>query len=132
MGSPTCSVVHGAAKASCGCKQTARTCFDDTSACVPHQDSIRCSAAWFLGTQQHAWGLAQQMAVHAAALPDHQQRLHVVYLANDLLLKACAAAPPATATSLLLLLPAGKVSSEHHSSCGAPLAAAVECGCLER
>lgn len=54
------------------------------------QESVRGGAAWFLGAQQHSWPLAQQMAAHSAQLPEHAKQLHLLYLANDIVLKSCA------------------------------------------
>ena len=56
------------------------------------QESIKCASAWFLTAPHMAGGLGAQMARHASGLPDYKARLHVLYLANDILLKACAAA----------------------------------------
>ena len=35
----------------------------------------------------HAMGLAAKMALHMRQLPTYEQQLHVIYLANDVLLK---------------------------------------------
>lgn len=35
----------------------------------------------------HAAGLAAKMAIHQERLPGYEQQLHVLYLANDVLLK---------------------------------------------
>ena len=37
----------------------------------------------------HAGGLAAMMAAHQQRLPSYEQQLHVIYLANDVLLKRC-------------------------------------------
>lgn len=55
------------------------------------QESIKSASAWFLTAPHMAGGLGAQMATHAAGLADYKARLHVLYLANDILLKACAA-----------------------------------------
>lgn len=36
---------------------------------------------------QHAEGLAAQMALHQQQLPAYEQQLHIIFLANDVLLK---------------------------------------------
>ena len=51
------------------------------------QESIHSAASWFLAAQQHAAGLAAQMASHAASITEYSKQLHMVYLANDILLK---------------------------------------------
>lgn len=56
------------------------------------QESIKSASAWFLTAPHMAGGLGAQMASHASGLPDYKARLHVLYLANDILLKACATA----------------------------------------
>ena len=42
----------------------------------------------------HAPGLAACMARHQASLPGYEAQLHILYLANDVLLKRCAALMP--------------------------------------
>lgn len=62
-------------------------------AVVATQESIKSASAWFLTAPHMAGGLGAQMATHAAGLADYKARLHVLYLANDILLKACATPP---------------------------------------
>lgn len=50
------------------------------------QDSIKASRDWFMECAPHAAGLAAQMAGFAAQAP-YVEQLHVIYLANDVLLK---------------------------------------------
>ena len=51
------------------------------------QGSIKESKEWFMACAQHAYGLAAMMALHQQQLPSYEQQLHVIYLANDVLLK---------------------------------------------
>lgn len=53
------------------------------------QESIRQSKEWFMACAPHAMGLAAKMALHMRQLPTYEQQLHVIYLANDVLLKRC-------------------------------------------
>ena len=55
------------------------------------QDSIKASKDWFMACAAHAPGMAAQMADFAVQAPSYEQQLHVIYLANDILLKGCAA-----------------------------------------
>ena len=52
------------------------------------QESIKASKDWFMACAPHAAGLAAQMAEYCGqgALP-YDKLLHVIYLANDVLLK---------------------------------------------
>lgn len=52
------------------------------------QESIKASQGWFMACAAYAPGLAYMMAARAAALPDFEKLLHLVYLANDILFKA--------------------------------------------
>ena len=54
--------------------------------CDP-QESIRASKEWFMACELHAAGMAAQMAEFLSSAPTHEQRLHALYLANDVLLK---------------------------------------------
>ena len=51
------------------------------------QESIKASKEWFMACEPHAAGMAAQMADFLSHAPTHEQRLHVLYLANDVLLK---------------------------------------------
>ena len=51
------------------------------------QESIKASKEWFMACEPHAAGMAAQMAEFLSSAPTHEQRLHVLYLANDVLLK---------------------------------------------
>ena len=53
------------------------------------QESIKASKEWFMACEPHAAGMAAQMADFLGSAPTHDQRLHVLYLANDILLKGC-------------------------------------------
>ena len=55
------------------------------AACL--QDSIKTSKEWFMACVAHVDGLAAKMAAHQQTLPDYEKQLHVIYLANDVLLK---------------------------------------------
>lgn len=39
----------------------------------------------------YASGMAAALALHVRNMPDYDKQLHVLYLANDILLKRCAA-----------------------------------------
>ena len=54
------------------------------------QESIKASKEWFMACEPHAAGMAAQMADFLCNAPTHDQRLHVLYLANDILLKGYA------------------------------------------
>lgn len=59
------------------------------SNCGSHvQESVKSAAAWFLTAPHMAGGLSAQMVAHAEGLQEYKGRLHVLYLANDILLKA--------------------------------------------
>lgn len=61
------------------------------------QESIKASKEWFMACEPHAAGMAAQMADFLCHAPTHDQRLHVLYLANDILLKGytfCLCAEP--------------------------------------
>ena len=51
------------------------------------QESIKASREWFIACQSHAAGLAVRMASHMSQLPTYDQQLHIIYLANDILVK---------------------------------------------
>lgn len=51
------------------------------------QEAIKASKEWFMACEPHAAGMAAQMAEFLSHAPTHEQRLHVLYLANDVLLK---------------------------------------------
>ena len=53
------------------------------------QDSIKAGKEWFLASSSHALGLAACMARHQANLSSYDKQLHVLFLANDVLLKRC-------------------------------------------
>ena len=57
---------------------------------LPLQESIKASKDWFMACAPHASGLAAKMAEACgqAATP-YDKALHVIYLANDVLLKGC-------------------------------------------
>ena len=38
---------------------------------------------------EHAPGLAAKMAMRQSQLPGYEQQIHIIYLANDVLLKRC-------------------------------------------
>ena len=54
------------------------------------QDSIKTGKEWFMASIAYAPGLAACMARHQASLPGYEAQLHLLYLANDVLLKRCA------------------------------------------
>ncbi|CAL5223139.1 g5604 [Coccomyxa viridis] len=54
------------------------------------KESIKASKEWFMACEPHAAGMAAQMADFLSSAPTHEQRLHVLYLANDVLLKGLA------------------------------------------
>ena len=54
------------------------------------QDSIKASKDWFMACAGYAPGMAAQMADFVAQAPSYEKQLHVIYLANDVLLKGCA------------------------------------------
>ncbi len=54
------------------------------------QDSIRASKDWFMACAPHAAGMAAMMADHMSKAASYDSQLHVLYLANDVLLKGCA------------------------------------------
>ena len=61
------------------------------------QESIKASKEWFMACEPHSAGMAAQMADFLCNAPTHDQRLHVLYLANDILLKGytfCLCAAP--------------------------------------
>ena len=51
------------------------------------QDNIKTSKEWFMASVAYADGLAAKMAAHQQTLPVYEKQLHVIYLANDVLLK---------------------------------------------
>jgi hypothetical protein len=51
------------------------------------QDSIKSSAAWFMGHLSHALGLARMAASRAVTCADKDRQMHLIYLANDVLFK---------------------------------------------
>lgn len=51
------------------------------------QQSIKDSKEWFFVHANFASGLAAKMAIHQSSLPSYDQQIHVIYLANDVLLK---------------------------------------------
>ena len=55
------------------------------------QESIKTSKEWFMASVAHADGLAAMMDTHLHSLPTYDKQLHVIYLANDVLLKRCIA-----------------------------------------
>ena len=69
------------------------------------QESIKASKEWFMACGPHAAGMAAQMADFLCNAPTHDQRLHVLYLANDILLKGytiCLCAAPSAHKRRLL------------------------------
>lgn len=54
------------------------------------QESIRASRDWFLACAPHAGGMAARLAQALFAQPAYERQLHLIYLANDILLKRCA------------------------------------------
>ena len=54
------------------------------------QESIRASRDWFLACAPHAGGMAVRLAQALFAQPAYERQLHLIYLANDILLKRCA------------------------------------------
>jgi hypothetical protein len=61
-------------------------CMTDQSVLPGMQESIKASKDWFMACAAHAAGMAAQMAEHLGALPGYDSQLHVIYLANDVLL----------------------------------------------
>ncbi|EFN51673.1 hypothetical protein CHLNCDRAFT_139903 [Chlorella variabilis] len=57
------------------------------------RDSIRNSQAWFMACVPYAAGMAEMMLQQVLSLADHQQQLHILYLANDILFKALSTRP---------------------------------------
>ena len=57
--------------------------------CAPSclQDSIKQSQQWFLACTPFASRMAAKMAQQVRQLSDHTRQLHVLYMANDILLK---------------------------------------------
>ena len=55
------------------------------------QDSIKTSKEWFMASVAHVDGLAAKMAAHLQTLASYEKQLHIIYLANDVLLKRSAA-----------------------------------------
>jgi len=55
------------------------------------QESIKQSQQWFMACLPYAPGMAAALALHVRNMPDYEKQLHVLYLANDILLKRCAA-----------------------------------------
>ena len=51
------------------------------------QESIKQSQQWFLACTPFASGMAAKMAQQVRQLSDHTRQLHVLYMANDILLK---------------------------------------------
>lgn len=51
------------------------------------QESIKQSQQWFMACLPYAPGMAAALALHVRNLPDYDKQLHVLYLANDILLK---------------------------------------------
>lgn len=51
------------------------------------QESIKQSQQWFMACLPYAPGMAAALALHVRNLPDYDRQLHVLYLANDILLK---------------------------------------------
>ncbi len=54
------------------------------------QESIKASRDWFLACAPHAGGMAVRMAQALYAQPAYDRQLHILYMANDILLKRCA------------------------------------------
>eukprot|EP00891_Asterochloris_glomerata_P002324 jgi/Astpho2/2324/e_gw1.00043.8.1_t len=52
------------------------------------QESIKQSQQWFLACTPFASGMAAKMAQQVRQLSDHTRQLHVLYMANDILLKS--------------------------------------------
>ncbi|KAK9907575.1 hypothetical protein WJX75_006303 [Coccomyxa subellipsoidea] len=51
------------------------------------KESIRASKDWFMACAPHAAGMAAMMADHVSKAASYDSQLHVLYLANDVLLK---------------------------------------------
>lgn len=51
------------------------------------QQSIKEGKEWFMAHMQFAAGLAAKMAICQSQLPGYDQQIHIIYLANDVLLK---------------------------------------------
>ncbi|KAK9788438.1 hypothetical protein WJX73_005625 [Symbiochloris irregularis] len=58
------------------------------SALTGSRESIKTSKEWFMASVAHVEGLAVKMATHLQSLPSYDKQLHVIYLANDVLLKS--------------------------------------------
>lgn len=60
------------------------------SALTGSRDSIKTSKEWVMASVAHIDGLAVNMAAHQQTLSSYEKQLHVIYLANDVLLKSAA------------------------------------------
>lgn len=56
---------------------------------VVPQESIRASKDWFMACAPHAAGMAAMMGERLPKAGSYDDQLHVIYLANDILLKGC-------------------------------------------
>ncbi|KAK9821123.1 hypothetical protein WJX81_001731 [Elliptochloris bilobata] len=54
------------------------------------KECIKASRDWFLACAPHAGGMAARMAQALLAQPAYERQLHLIYLANDILLKSAA------------------------------------------
>lgn len=63
------------------------------------QESIKNSQGWFMACAAYAPGMGRIMAQRAVALNEFDKQLHIIYLANDILLKAKAAQPEGTSAA---------------------------------
>ncbi|KAK9809045.1 hypothetical protein WJX72_008362 [[Myrmecia] bisecta] len=52
------------------------------------KESIKSSTEWFMACKPYAAGLAAMMGMHLSQSDSYDHQLHVIYLANDLLLKS--------------------------------------------
>ncbi len=64
------------------------------STCCAAQESIKSSQSWFMACAAYADGMALAMARRALALPDFDRILHLIYMANDILVKRYACLLP--------------------------------------
>ncbi|DBB16897.1 TPA: hypothetical protein ACH3X3_015132 [Trebouxia sp. C0006] len=64
------------------------------------KDSIKQSQQWFMACLPYAPGMAAALALHVRNMPDYEKQLHVLYLANDILLKRLSQRPPGSAADV--------------------------------
>ncbi|DBA71019.1 TPA: hypothetical protein ACH3X2_011449 [Trebouxia sp. C0005] len=64
------------------------------------KESIKQSQQWFMACMPYASGMAAALALHVRNMPDYDKQLHVLYLANDILLKRLSQRPPGSAADV--------------------------------